>query len=57
VQSDASPNGVRSSLVFFYAIFFQSVNGKACGSKVDEIIFYWKYNEQRNAVAAATVSV
>jgi hypothetical protein len=40
VQADASPNGVRSSPIYFYAIFLQSVNGKACGSKAKGNFIY-----------------
>jgi hypothetical protein len=65
VPANASPSGVQAR-IFFYAISFQSINGKAltlrsvlktCGSKANEFLLFLKYNEQRNAVAAATVSI
>jgi len=36
--ANASPSGVQGT-TFFYAISFQSVNSKACGSKVLRRLF------------------
>jgi len=45
VQADASPSGVQAR-IYFYAISFQSVNGKACGSKAASLsfCFFWLMN-------------
>jgi hypothetical protein len=40
VPANASPSGVQAR-IFFYAISFQSVNGKACGSKAASLLFYF----------------
>jgi hypothetical protein len=32
-------SGVQAR-IYFYAIFLQSVNGKACGSKANEFLFF-----------------
>jgi hypothetical protein len=39
VQANASPSGVQAR-IYFYAIFLQSVNGKACGSKANKFLFF-----------------
>jgi hypothetical protein len=39
VTASASPSGVQA--LSFYAISFQSVNSKACGSLAASLIFYF----------------
>jgi len=67
VTASASPSGVQA--LSFYAISFQSVNSKACGSLAASLIFYFFLIDEIqsrqmkmkhwacNAVAAASYSL
>jgi hypothetical protein len=43
-DSQRFPSGVQAR-IYFYAISFQSVNSKACGSKVATQLFYFLKND------------